>query len=63
VLAIAAYCNVLAERIETAKAFHERLRAVRPEYRSADFLRAFRHQPRDNAALVERAFGELERLR
>lgn len=62
VLAIAAYCNVLAENIEAAQTFYRQLRSVRPAYASADFFRAFRHQPRQNAALIERAFGQLERL-
>ncbi|HEX7081799.1 MAG TPA: winged helix-turn-helix domain-containing protein [Gammaproteobacteria bacterium] len=63
VLAIAAYCNMLAENIEAARTFYRELRTVRPAYASADFFRAFRHQPRDNAALIERAFRQLERLR
>lgn len=62
VLAVAAQCNVLAERMKTAKRFYDRLRAVRPGYASADFLRAFRHRPRASTALIERAFEQLERL-
>jgi TolB-like protein/DNA-binding winged helix-turn-helix (wHTH) protein/Tfp pilus assembly protein PilF len=63
VLAIAAYCNMLAENSEAARGFYNQLRTVRPAYASADFFRAFRHQPRQNAALIERAFRQLERLR
>src|SRR5690606_30285885 len=63
VLAIAAYCNMLAENVDAARTFYEALRTVRPAYASADFFRAFRHQPRENAALIERAFRQLERLR
>lgn len=63
VLAIAAYCNVLAENVEAARAFYERLRSVRPAYASTDFFRAFRHRPPENSALIERAFRQLERLR
>jgi len=63
VLAIAAYCNVLADRVDAAKGFYAQLKAVRPAYSSADFFRAFRHQPRANTAVVERAFGRLEALR
>jgi hypothetical protein len=63
VLAIAAYCNVLADRLDAAKAFYVQLKAVRPAYTSADFFRAFRHQPREHTAVVERAFGRLEALR
>ncbi|HEY8518468.1 MAG TPA: winged helix-turn-helix domain-containing protein [Gammaproteobacteria bacterium] len=63
VLAIAAYCNMLAENIEAARAFYQRLREVRPTYASADFFRAFRHQPQQNTALIEGAFRQLERLR
>ena len=63
VLAIAAYCNMLAENVDAARTFYEALRTVRPAYASADFFRAFRHQPRENTALIERAFRQLERLR
>ena len=63
VLAIAAYCNMLAENSEAARGFYNQLRTVRPAYASADFFRAFRHQPQQNAALIERAFRQLERLR
>lgn len=63
VLAIAAYCNMLAENADAARTFYGALRSVRPAYTSADFFRAFRHQPPQNAALIERAFRQLERLR
>jgi len=63
VLAIAAYCNVLAGRHDAAREFYSQLVSVRPAYTSADFLRAFRHEPRSNTTLVERAFRELEALR
>src|SRR5690606_34511436 len=63
VLAIAAYYNMLAENAEAARTFYGALRSVRPAYTSADFFRAFRHQPREDAALIERAFRQLERLR
>lgn len=62
VLAIAAYCNVLADRVEAAKAFYTQLKTVRPVYTSADFLRAFRHQPREYTTLVDGAFKRLEQL-
>ncbi|HEX6997198.1 MAG TPA: winged helix-turn-helix domain-containing protein [Gammaproteobacteria bacterium] len=63
VLAIAAYCNMLAENTEAAKTFYQQLRSVRPAYTSADFFRAFRHQPQDNTSLIAGAFRQLERLR
>jgi len=63
VLAIAAYCNVLADRLDAAKGFYAQLKAVRPAYTSADFFRAFRHQPRAHTLVVERAFGRLEAMR
>lgn len=63
VLAIAAYCNMLAENIETARTFYDELRSVRPAYSTTDFFRAFRHQSQQNAALIRGAFRQLERLR
>ncbi|MBX5460936.1 MAG: hypothetical protein IRZ28_07580 [Steroidobacteraceae bacterium] len=63
VLAIAAYCNMLAENIEAARTFYEELRSIRPAYSTTDFFRAFRHQPPDNAKLIAGAFRQLERLR
>ncbi|HEY8510241.1 MAG TPA: winged helix-turn-helix domain-containing protein [Steroidobacteraceae bacterium] len=62
VLAIAAYCNMLAENLDAARSFYQELRSVRPRYAIADFFRAFRHQPRENAALIAGAFRQLERF-
>lgn len=60
VVAIAAFCNILADRVDAAKGHYARLHAAHPDYTSADFLRAFQHQPDRNAALVRRAFARLE---
>jgi TolB-like protein/Flp pilus assembly protein TadD len=62
VVAIAAFCNLLAERLEAAREHYGRLRGARPDYSVESFLRAFRHQPQANAELVRRVFAELERL-
>jgi len=62
VVAIAAVCNVLADRPESAKAHYARLLAAHPGYTSADYLMAFKHRPEENAALIRRAFAKLEAL-
>ena len=62
VVAIAAVCNVLADRPEAAKAHYRRLLAAHPGYTSADYLTAFRHRPDEHIGLIRRAFGELEAL-
>lgn len=62
VVAIAAVCNVLAERPEAAKAHYARLLAAYPGYTCADYLTAFKHRPEKNAALIRRAFAKLEAL-
>jgi hypothetical protein len=60
VVAIAAVCNVLAERRDAAKAHYARLLAAHPGYSCADYLDAFKHRPEENAALIRRAFKQLE---
>ena len=62
VVAIAAVCNVLADRREAAKAHYARLLAAYPGYTSADYLKAFRHRPAEHIALIRRAFTQLEAL-
>lgn len=62
VLAIAAFCNVLASRMEDAKDHYRRLRSVRPGYRSRDFFRAFQHRCPEHAALIDGAFRKLEAI-
>jgi TolB-like protein/Flp pilus assembly protein TadD len=62
VVAIAAVCNVLADRREAAKTHYARLLAARPGYACADYLKAFKHRPPEHAALIRRAFSELEAL-
>jgi hypothetical protein len=62
VVAIAAVCNVLANRLEAAKAHYTRLRAARPGYACADYLTAFKHRPDEHVALIRRAFAQLEAL-
>ena len=63
VVAIAAVCNVLADRRESAKAHYARLLAAHPGYSSEDYLTAFRHRPDEHIALIRRAFAQLETLR
>jgi tetratricopeptide (TPR) repeat protein len=62
VVAIAAVCNVLAERRDAAKAHYGRLLAAHPGYTSDDYLTAFRHRPDEHVALIRRAFSQLETL-
>jgi TolB-like protein/Tfp pilus assembly protein PilF len=62
VVAIAAVCNILAERREAAKAHYARLLAAHPGYTCADYLTAFKHRPAKHSALIRRAFSELEAL-
>ncbi len=60
VVAIAAVCNVLADRREAAKAHYARLLEAHPGYTSADYLTAFKHRPDEHVELIRRAFAELE---
>jgi TolB-like protein/DNA-binding winged helix-turn-helix (wHTH) protein/Flp pilus assembly protein TadD len=62
VVAIAAVCNVLANRREAAKAHYARLLAAHPHYSCADYLTAFKHRPDQHVALIRRAFAQLEAL-
>lgn len=62
VVAIAAVCNVLAERRDAAKTHYNRLLAAHPGYTSADYLTAFRHRPSEHIALIRKAFAQLETL-
>lgn len=62
VVAIAAVCNVLANRREAAKAHYTRLLAAHPGYTCADYLTAFKHRPDKHVALIRRAFAQLEAL-
>ena len=62
VVAIAAVCNVLADRREAAKAHYASLLAAHPGYTSADYLTAFKHRPDEHIALIRRAFAQLEAL-
>jgi len=62
VVAIAAVCNMLAERHDAAKAHYGRLLAAHPGYTSADYLTAFKHRPPEHIALIRRAFAQLEAL-
>jgi TolB-like protein/Tfp pilus assembly protein PilF len=62
VVAIAAVCNVLAERRDAAKSHYARLLAAHPGYTSADYLTAFRHRPDAHIATIRRAFAALEAL-
>jgi TolB-like protein/Tfp pilus assembly protein PilF len=62
VVAIAAVCNVLADRPEAAKAHYARLLAAHPGYTSDDYLMAFKHRPAEHCALIRRAFSQLEAL-
>ena len=60
--AIAAICNVLAERNELASNFYERLLEERPGYEISDYLRAFPHRQDKDVALIENAFESLRKL-
>jgi TolB-like protein/DNA-binding winged helix-turn-helix (wHTH) protein/Tfp pilus assembly protein PilF len=62
VVAIAAVCNVLADRREAAKTHYTRLLAARPGYTCADYLKAFKHRPAAHSALIRRAFSQLDAL-
>jgi hypothetical protein len=62
VVAIAAVCNVLADRREAAKAHYERLLAAHPGYTCAHYLTAFKHRPAEHSALIRRAFAQLQAL-
>lgn len=62
VVAIAAVCNMLAERREAAKTHYARLLAAHPGYTWADYLKAFKHRPAEHCTLIRRAFSQLEAL-
>jgi TolB-like protein/DNA-binding winged helix-turn-helix (wHTH) protein len=62
-VAMAAVCDVLAEREGAARRDLARLRAARPTYGASDFLRAFQLQRPEHTKLVASAFRRLERLR
>ena len=62
VVAIAAVCNVLAERRDAAKSHYARLLAAHPGYGCADYLDAFKHRPEEHSELIRRAFTQLETL-
>jgi Flp pilus assembly protein TadD len=59
VVAVAAYCNLLANRIGTATELFQRVKSIRPDYSIEDFLRAFRLQKSTQIDLTRRAFREL----
>jgi TolB-like protein/Tfp pilus assembly protein PilF len=62
VVAIAAFCNMLAGRTDTARQFYSQLLATRPGYGASDYLKAFNHRPERNSNLVRKTFGQLEAL-
>ncbi len=62
VVAIAAFCNMLAGRTDTARQFYSQLLATRPGYGASDYLKAFNHRPERNSTLVRKTFGQLEAL-
>jgi TolB-like protein/DNA-binding winged helix-turn-helix (wHTH) protein/Flp pilus assembly protein TadD len=62
VVAIAAFCNMLAGRTDTARQFYSQLLATRPGYGADDYLKAFNHRPDRNSTLVRKTFGQLEAL-
>lgn len=59
---IAAYCNVLAGREETARQYYADLKASRPGYNKDNYFRAFPHQREQDVATISGAFDALERL-
>ena len=62
VVAIAAVCNILADRRDAARAHYARLLSAHPGYTSADYLTAFKHRPEEHVAQIRQAFRKLEAL-
>lgn len=62
VIAIAAFCNMLAGNAESAKHHYSRLKSIRPDYTADAYLTAFRHKRERNARLVRRTFQALNSL-
>ncbi len=62
VVAIAAFCNMLAENRDAARHYYSRLKSVRPDYSADAYLTAFRHRRERNAVLVRRTFRALASL-
>ena len=62
VIAIAAFCSMLAGDPGAAKHHYSRLKAIRPDYSSDAYLTAFRHRRERNARLVRRTFRALASL-
>lgn len=63
IAAIGAYCNVLAGREEIAAALYRKLKAARPDYGHADFLRAYRLVRPEHIELTREGLRRLESLR
>ena len=59
---IAAYCNVLAGRNDTAKTYFTKLQDSRPGYSSSDYFRAFPHQRDADIEKISDAFAKLDKL-
>lgn len=59
---IAAYCNVLAGREETAARYYAELRESRPGYDRDDYFRAFPHQRDEHISRISNAFKVLDTL-
>ena len=62
VVAIAAFCNMLAANRADAKQHYSRLKSIKPDYSADAYLTAFRHRPERNARLVKRTFRALAEL-
>lgn len=59
---IAAYCNVLAGRNDTAGKYFADLQASRPGYNSSDYFRAFPHQRDEDVTKITGAFETLDQI-
>ena len=62
VVAVGAYCNVLAGLDGEALTLYRRVKAARPEYSINDFLRAFRLRRPEHVDMTKRAFKQLEQM-
>jgi TolB-like protein len=59
---IAAVCNVLADRKNTANDHYQQLLQERPGYRADDYFRAFPHQRESDIETINTAFDSLRRF-
>ncbi|MEO8313226.1 MAG: winged helix-turn-helix domain-containing protein [Pseudomonadota bacterium] len=62
VVAVGAYCNVLAGHHDEAAGLFRRVKAARPDYSLRDFLRAFRLRRAEHIDMTTRAFRQLEKI-